>query len=356
MPADIASGPPIELDELPARPLVTVLMANYNYARFLPAALESVSAQAYDELEIVVCDDGSSDESRAVVREHAARDPRILLAEKPNGGYPTALNLAYERSRGEILCVLDADDLFAPNKVEAVVDALRRGAGMFTHKLTPVDALGTAVGPPLPATLDRGWLGATALARGGEGRFPPASGLSLRREVAEVIFPLPEHFRRGADGYVARAAQFLAPVASSDDVLAYYRVHGSQTTGLWSTNVASLRGFIEDNVKITAECRVLLERVYSAEVAARLADEDRPSYWEPRIALRALEGRDSVEPGTPNRAIVARIRPRSRRLIWRSLLVLPRPLARRLMDLWWGDSRLKALLRRLARGGRRGPR
>jgi glycosyltransferase involved in cell wall biosynthesis len=79
---------PMELPPLSENPLVSVLVANYNYARYIGDALESMIAQSYPHFELIVCDDGSSDDSCAVVERYVKRDRRIRLIRKENGRVP----------------------------------------------------------------------------------------------------------------------------------------------------------------------------------------------------------------------------------------------------------------------------
>src|SRR3954471_8197915 len=74
--AKLAALAPLTLPRLSARPLVTVLMANYNYAQFIGAAIESVLQQSYENFELIVIDDGSRDGSADVIRRYAQRDSR----------------------------------------------------------------------------------------------------------------------------------------------------------------------------------------------------------------------------------------------------------------------------------------
>ncbi|MDQ4094726.1 MAG: glycosyltransferase [Actinomycetota bacterium] len=341
---------PQPLDRLDGDPLVSILMANYNYARYLPQALDSALRQTYPHVEIIVCDDGSTDGSIDVLRRFAAKSDRVEVIEKENGGYVTAINAAYERSRGHIISILDADDVFTDDKVEVAVEALRRDAGLHCHQLEPVDESTGSIGPPLPKRLSDGWLAENALDRGGEASFAPSSGISFRREIADMIFPLPEGIRRGGDWYIARAAQFVTPVAATLRPLALYRVHGSNATGLWSADLKTLRGFIDDNEMITRACRDFLRRVYGDEVADRFHDEDRPSYWEARLGLKVLDpaasdGRLSV------RGLKEKVPDPKRRAMWTLVLATPRPIARRLLSAWWDDSATKRLLKsRSSRG------
>lgn len=98
-------------------PVVSIVVRNYNYARFLRDALESALAQTYPEIEIIVIDDGSSDESPAILAEYAARC-RISL--QSNQGEVGALNHGFALARGDLVLFLDADDVLAPDAVAAV--------------------------------------------------------------------------------------------------------------------------------------------------------------------------------------------------------------------------------------------
>ena len=339
---------PVELEPLEGEPLVSILIANYNYSRYLPQAIESALGQTYANLEVIVCDDGSHDDSVQVVDRYAAGDKRVQVIAKENGGYPSAINAAFDRSRGAILCILDADDVFVDGKVATAVASLRREAGLHCHQVKPVDAANSSLGPPIPNRLSKGWLGPDALGRGGEASFAPASGISLRREVAELVFPLPERLRRGADEYITRSAQFVTPVAATSEALALYRIHGSNTTGLWSADPRALRGFIEDNVKLTHACRDFLARVYDSDIATCLHDEDRPSYWEARLGLRIVEPGAEEAAGVDKRELANMIPDPRRRRMWALLLSLPPSAARRLLALWWGDAPLKASIKKAA--------
>jgi hypothetical protein len=151
---------PMELPSLPHQPLVSVIVSNYNYATFLGEAIESVLAQTYQHFEIIICDDGSTDNSREVIESFAQQDSRIRSLYKQNGGQPSAWNLAFEASRGDIVCFLDSDDLFQPRKLEKVVAefASQPRVGILVHPLLPIAAAGKPLGPPYPRDLASGWL------------------------------------------------------------------------------------------------------------------------------------------------------------------------------------------------------
>ena len=98
------------------RPQFSVLINNYNYARYLNACIDSALAQEGVDFEVVVVDDGSTDGLREII---AAYGDRIIPVLKANGGQASSFNAGYAASKGGIVCLLDADDAFLPNKLAA---------------------------------------------------------------------------------------------------------------------------------------------------------------------------------------------------------------------------------------------
>ena len=217
--------------------LVSVLIANYNYARFLGEAIESVLSQTFPRVETIVVDDGSTDNSRDVI---ASYGDRIITVFKENGGQTSALNAAFEQSSGDLISFMDADDAFEPNKVERVVAATRRTprAYLIQHQMQIVDASGKAMHRPFPASVPDGDIRALVARTGGWFPYPVMSGLTFTRAYAERLFPVPDDQRfveRGrshllpviVDTYLAGPAALLAPVVGIQAPLTRYRVHGS---------------------------------------------------------------------------------------------------------------------------------
>src|SRR5689334_12629004 len=93
------------------RPRVSILVPCYNAARWLPATLASALAQTESSIEVIVVDDGSTDESLAVARSYESRGVRVF--SQRNAGASAARNRAMREARGEFLQFLDADDLLS---------------------------------------------------------------------------------------------------------------------------------------------------------------------------------------------------------------------------------------------------
>jgi len=233
------------LPDLPATPLVSILLPNYNYARYLPNAIGSVIGQTYASWELIVCDDGSTDDSAGVVARYASQDARIKLIRQPNGGQASALNSAFAASQGEILCILDADDTFRPQKLASIVAQFRKrgDAGLLVHAMTLVDAEGATLHRiPILGTFEEGWIADRVLQRGGRWRYMPSSGLVFRRELAKIGFPIAQRrFVEGAEGFLFTLFPLLTKITYLADELSTYRIHGSNMGGRLGVDAAAAR-------------------------------------------------------------------------------------------------------------------
>jgi glycosyltransferase involved in cell wall biosynthesis len=98
-------------------PRVSILVAAYNAEAFIAETIDSVLAQTFADWELIVCDDGSVDATSAIVESFAAGDARIKLVRQANAGAAVARNVAYARSSGEYVVILDADDRLLPDKL-----------------------------------------------------------------------------------------------------------------------------------------------------------------------------------------------------------------------------------------------
>ena len=102
---------------------VSVIIPSYNSAAFLPETLKSVMAQTNPVAEILVVDDGSTDDTEQVVARYS---PKVTYIRQSNQGVSAARNLGFEQSRSEWVCFLDADDVWHPNKVARQLEEVRR--------------------------------------------------------------------------------------------------------------------------------------------------------------------------------------------------------------------------------------
>ena len=123
-------------------PLVSVVIATYNMAQYLPLAVRSVLEQTHSNLEVLIVDDGSTDDTPAVVQPFLA-DPRVRYLRQPNGGQTIAKNHGVREATGEFVGFLDADDLWVPDKLEAQLPLFARPeVGVVYSRLVYIDEAG----------------------------------------------------------------------------------------------------------------------------------------------------------------------------------------------------------------------
>ncbi|MFL5242852.1 MAG: glycosyltransferase [Gemmataceae bacterium] len=124
-------------------PAVSVVIATYNYGRFLAGALNSVLGQSFRNLEVIVVDDGSSDDTRSVIEPFLA-DSRLQYVRVNHLGQPAAKNTAIRLAQAPLIAFLDADDLWLPNKLEQQLALLetRPEVGVVYGRRLLMDELG----------------------------------------------------------------------------------------------------------------------------------------------------------------------------------------------------------------------
>jgi glycosyltransferase involved in cell wall biosynthesis len=206
-------------------PLVSVLINNYNYGRFLGEAIDSALAQTYTNIEVIVVDDGSTDNSREVMASYGGR---ILPIFKENGGQASAFNAGFAVSAGDIVCFLDSDDFFMPGKVSRIVKVFgeNRQAGWCFETLPEFDS-NTGVRYPRDLLCTFGQQDMRNRMAAGIAPYLPTatSGLSFRRETLALILPMPERIRITSDGYLKLVAVASTEGWMESEELSLQRIH-----------------------------------------------------------------------------------------------------------------------------------
>ena len=355
----IGSLQPMALELLPDRPLVSILISNYNYGIFLRDAIESCRCQTYDKLEIIICDDGSTDGSRSILEEYSCLDARISVVYQAHGGQSLALNSAFRKSTGDIVCLLDADDVFMRNKVKQVIDAFAAApdAGFAVHRMLRVDRARKYLGDlPLISTLASGWicpllsLSAPHVASG----LPPCSGLALRRPVAELMFPLPRRLTAYADTLVQTLAPLITSVAAIETPLSEYRIHG--------TNIAAVKVFDETRLRNLAVCEREIWRAWRQFLNTRLMGLPPNLLQPPKMPASPMSYaysrfRSSSRSHNNHQMISAeyfKTWPRSFRWYWRTASLMPNWLFRRSFAFVYGQPWTKIVLGKVLHACRKG--
>ncbi len=188
------------------KPLVSILIPAYNAQEWIGYTLQSAVAQTWPRKEIIILDDGSTDETAEIARRFASRG--VTVVSTRNGGLSAALNCAYKHSQGDYLQFLDADDLLAPDKIERQLAALTASDSKrillssqwapFYYRTRHARFVRNSVWEDLSPVE---WL----LRKLGENLHMPNATWLVSRELAEAAGPWDEDLQYDQDGdYFAR--------------------------------------------------------------------------------------------------------------------------------------------------------
>lgn len=211
---------------------VDIVVDNYNYARFLSQAIDSALGQTHSPEQVIVVDDGSTDESRDVITSYG---DRVTPVFKANRGQASALNEGFCRATSDLVIFLDADDVLLPDIVERVITAAQNNAdaAKIQYPMKVIDERGSLTAarkPPPHLSLPSGDLRHRELVMPFDMTWMSTSGNAFPRWVLEDLLPIPEaKFARCADWYLQHLTPLFGPVVSLDDAGALYRIHGANS-------------------------------------------------------------------------------------------------------------------------------
>lgn len=208
--------------------LASIIIDNYNYDKYIGETIVSALNQTYQYKEIIVVDDGSTDNSRAIIESYG---DQVIHVYKKNGGQASALNAGFAESKGDFVFFLDSDDVLFPDAVKNAVALLRPGVSKVHWPLWIIDENGNKTGETKPGlVLPEGDLSEVIL-RGGPTSYisSPTSGNAWSREFLKKVCPLPEdvsYYKTCADEYLYTLAPVFGLIKAIQKPQGYYRIHG----------------------------------------------------------------------------------------------------------------------------------
>lgn len=152
-------------------PKVSVIMPVYNGERFLREAIESVLNQTFSDLELIIVNDGSKDNSLNIIKSYAEKDSRVKIIDQENFGLASSLNNSVRIANGNYLSIIEHDDIWLPKKLETILVKINKEKKIITHNAVEYDFI--------------------------KNRFIRKNGgnlscLTFNKEVLYLFFPLPE--------------------------------------------------------------------------------------------------------------------------------------------------------------------
>ena len=290
--------PPAERPGGAASPLVSVIMPAYNAERYLADSIRSVLAQTYADWELVVVDDGSTDGTARVARGFALADERVRYLYQENGGQGSARNTGLRNSRGTLVAFLDADDLWAADKLARQVAALEESGCDVVFSGGYIFSDDGAGDETAPFKTPRGKFGGAEMFDRlfAENFIPVLSVLARKQALADAGFFAEERQYQNCEDYELwlRLAERGALFFGMGERLVRYRRHAASMTHRQSKillpMIAVLRRHQRPGGPRGAEEKERIRGLYRAAVSA-LLEEGRVD--EARRCMREFTAWDS---------------------------------------------------------------
>lgn len=274
---------------------VSLIVTSYNYGRFLRQAIDSALAQSHGAIEVLVVDDGSTDDSWTIIESYG---DRVIALQQRNAGQISAANTGFAACQGDYVLFLDADDHLLPNAVEALLAPFRDTPGLTRSQgfLRLANGQGQLLNRRRPARMPRSGQHRQRVLSGGPSAmsYSSTSGNLWSRAFLQQVMPLTEHpMPVGIDSCLNPVANVLGPTAGVETDVAVYRIHGDNC-GPVSTefNLQSLRRRL---ALLDGTEAALAEQLAALGIAApnRRRWQAHWFAWLLRYAIDLLEAKDA---------------------------------------------------------------
>lgn len=204
---------------------VSVIIPNYNYGRFIREAIESVLAQTLQPVEIIVVDDGSTDDSVQIVNSFGER---VKLIQQSNGGVGKARNTGVNNTTGDLLAFLDADDIWFPNKLEKQVELFQNQPNLdyVSCGMREFDVNGKTIGEYIPLTEHWNIEGILLF---NQPIVASGSAIVVKKEAFKKVGGFDERgdLHPSEDWDFVRRVSEVCSIGAVADILVNYRNHGN---------------------------------------------------------------------------------------------------------------------------------
>jgi glycosyltransferase involved in cell wall biosynthesis len=270
-----------------SRPRVSVLMPVFNTARFLEAALTSISTQTFGDFELVVVNDGSTDDSDRILTSYLAREPRMRLVTRDNRGLIHTRNELLQEARGELVAWMDSDDVSLPDRLRLQVERFDADPALVCvgSAIEIIDPEGWSISfVDFPLTHESI---VEAQTQGGGSRFPT---VMMRTQCAREVGGFREPFVIGEDLDLFIRMSEKGRMANLPDVLVKYRQHPQSITAVFRSR---WRAYLNLILELAEERREggldRLQRGEAVQVDVSMVESESPATTHARWARRAMQ-------------------------------------------------------------------
>ena len=255
--------------------LVSVIIPVYNVSRYLPQCFDSVISQTYRNLEIIVIDDGSTDDSGIICDQYAEKDDRIHVIHTDNRGLASARNLGLENVSGEYISFIDSDDWIEPQTIEMFIGAALETEADIVSARTCSEYVGGTVHRPMEKNDSHSYFGQDILSAFAEGKFGNVVWNKIYRVECfrDIRFPDGHNYEDIAIVWkiMKNLAESGGMVTTLSDELIHFRVRTSSishtyalnnVTDSWNAYLAKYEALPDYQDKLLVECFRPIRRMW----------------------------------------------------------------------------------------------
>jgi glycosyltransferase involved in cell wall biosynthesis len=209
--------------------LVSVIMCTYNGALYVTEQLDSILAQGYSPLEIIVADDASTDETWTILQSYAAKDQRIkIFRNEKNVGFNINFSQACEKATGKFIAIADQDDIWEPEKIAVLVDAIKESKDtMLVHCISArFEEKGK---PHLRSLRLLNYFNGNDVRYFMLSNYVSGHNMLLRKELLAASLPFPPNMYY--DWWLVVNACVIGQVKAVEKILVWHRMHQQNATG-----------------------------------------------------------------------------------------------------------------------------
>jgi glycosyltransferase involved in cell wall biosynthesis len=241
------------------KPLVSIAMASYNGEKYISQQIDSILSQTYPNIELVIVDDGSTDNTVEIVQEYEAKFPFVHIYRNPvNSGITKTFESAIKKCKGEFIALSDQDDIWVAHKIQTLMDAINGYDAVYSDSML-VDESGNSLDKKFSSMIQMDTVnnGARFLLS----NTVPGHTILMKRSFAETLYPFPSHVF--FDLWISFNAAAGNGIKFVDDTLVHYRQHTSNAVG---TRLSSNKKERFSAEKEFAEKKQILEALYNGPV------------------------------------------------------------------------------------------
>jgi len=280
-----------------SQPVISVIIPTYNYGRFLRECLDSVFVQTFRDIEVIVIDDGSTDDTPGILE--SVSEPRLKHFRIPNSGSPCARNVGLRRAQGEFVAFLDSDDRWRPPKLEAELAMLRAepSVGVVFSDFIRFNEQGFLPNqfsfyPELSSVSVRESSDGHGKVIFGDpfcelirfGQFPAYLPATLFRREVLRDFEFPSSLKKGQDVYFAMRSYERCKVGFIPEVLTEVRRHGGNiSSDLFEMESWHLKALLLLERDVAPHHR----RAVRARLGRKCASVGYHSFWQKQFWMAA---------------------------------------------------------------------